>query len=330
MDIGFVTAFVGGVLALLSPCAALLLPAFFASTVNSGPKLFLHVTVFFAGLLVVLVPLGLGAGVVGSLFVSYRSTLITVSAILFILLGVAQIFGLGFDPSKLMPGHTGREVRSSGATGITKTFLLGTTSGIAGFCAGPILGAVLTMAAASGSIATASLLLAVYGAGMIVPLVIIVLLWRPLGSRGRHILRGRSFTFLGRRFHTTSVITGLVITATGIIFWATNGLLDMPELVSYERQSQLQEGASILSNPIVDVVAIILLATIILLVWYARRHRDFKKTQEGNTEEPNSPRPETVNRQENTEPMPNSAIISSPNGTNFLALPKTGKLGKES
>ena len=29
MDIGLITAFVGGVLALLSPCAALLMPAFF-------------------------------------------------------------------------------------------------------------------------------------------------------------------------------------------------------------------------------------------------------------------------------------------------------------
>ncbi len=37
MDIGFVTAFVGGTLALLSPCAALLMPAFFASTVGAGP-----------------------------------------------------------------------------------------------------------------------------------------------------------------------------------------------------------------------------------------------------------------------------------------------------
>ena len=36
MDITLLSAFLGGVLALLSPCAALLLPAFFGSTVGTG------------------------------------------------------------------------------------------------------------------------------------------------------------------------------------------------------------------------------------------------------------------------------------------------------
>ena len=52
-----VTAFLGGVLALLSPCGALLLPAFFASTVGTGPRLWTHAAVFYVGLVAVLVPL---------------------------------------------------------------------------------------------------------------------------------------------------------------------------------------------------------------------------------------------------------------------------------
>mgnify|MGYP003409320133 CR=1 FL=1 len=59
MDIGLVTAFLGGMLAILSPCGALLLPAFFASTVGAGPRLLLHGSIFYLGLLLVLVPLGL-------------------------------------------------------------------------------------------------------------------------------------------------------------------------------------------------------------------------------------------------------------------------------
>lgn len=309
MDIGFVAAFAGGVLALLSPCAALLLPAFFASTVNSGPRLFLHVTVFYAGLLAVLVPLGVGAGALGSLFISHRDILVTVSALLLVLLGIVQIFGLGFDPSRLMPGHSARQVRSTSATGVTKTFLLGTTSGIAGFCAGPILGAVLTMAAASGNTATAGLLLATYGAGMVVPLLVIVLLWRPLGRRGRHTLRGRGFTLWGYRFHTTSVLTGFVITATGVIFWATNGLLGMPELVSYEAQAGLQEGAGLLANPVVDVVAILLFAAIILTFWYLRRPAPADEGNTGDDEQTTS--------------------VTSTGQTNFISLPEPGRTGDE-
>lgn len=56
MDIGLLAAFAGGTLALLSPCAALLMPAFFASTIGTGPKLLLHGAIFYVGLLIVLVP----------------------------------------------------------------------------------------------------------------------------------------------------------------------------------------------------------------------------------------------------------------------------------
>lgn len=271
MDVGFVTAFLGGILALLSPCAALLLPSFFASTVGSGPRLLLHAGVFYGGLLIILVPLGVGAGAFGSLFLTHRTELITVSSLLLIALGIAQIFGLGFDPSSILPGQSAARGRAASATGLVKTFLLGTTSGVAGFCAGPILGAVLTVAAASGDSVTAGLLLAVYGAGMVVPLLLIVALWRPLGGRGRSLLRGRGFTVAGFRFHTTSVLTGALITATGVLFWATNGLVGMPEVVSASTQANLQEGAGFLSNPIVDIAAIVAVAALITAIWYTRR-----------------------------------------------------------
>ncbi|WP_182355045.1 cytochrome c biogenesis CcdA family protein [Flaviflexus huanghaiensis] len=274
MDVGFVTAFLGGVLALLSPCAALLLPSFFASTVNSGTKLLLHTGVFYGGLLVILVPLGVGAGAFGSLFLTHRTELITVSSLLLIVLGIAQIFGFGFDPSKVIPGQSVARGYSASATGLAKTFLLGTTSGVAGFCAGPILGAVLTVAAASGDGVTAGLLLAVYGAGMVVPLLIIVALWRPLGGRGRSLLRGRGFTIGRLRFHTTSVLAGLLIIATGILFWTTNGLVGMPEIISADTQVRLQEGAGILANPIVDIAAILAVAVLITAIWFARRTKN--------------------------------------------------------
>src|SRR5699024_4766630 len=78
MDIGLIAAFIGGILALLSPCGALLLPAFFASSVGGGLRLAAHGLIFFTGLLVVLVPLGLGAGAVGTLFVSYRGLIVLI------------------------------------------------------------------------------------------------------------------------------------------------------------------------------------------------------------------------------------------------------------
>ncbi|WP_197552387.1 cytochrome c biogenesis CcdA family protein [Trueperella pecoris] len=272
IDIGFVTAFLGGALALLSPCAALLLPAYFASTMGV-PRLVGNTIVFYLGLLLVLVPLGVGAGAFGSLFVLHRTAFIAGSSILLIALGLAQIFGFGFDAAKIVPGHSRMEVEQKAATGLFKTFLLGTTSGLAGFCAGPILGAVLTMAAASGDVLTAGLLLAAYGAGMVVPLLIIAALWRPLGRRGRAFLRGRTFSAFGRDFHTTSVVSGLLVIGIGVLFWATNGLVGVPELIPLSTQAGLQLAALRLANVWVDVVGVVLAAAIVLVLW-ARKSRD--------------------------------------------------------
>ena len=57
----------------------------------------------------------------------------------------------------------------------------------------------------------------------------------------------------------------------GIIFWTTNGLVGVPELVPAETQAWLQQAASLFGNPLIDIVAIILVAAVILLVWNKRR-----------------------------------------------------------
>src|SRR5699024_11251439 len=103
MDIGLIAAFIGGILALLSPCGALLLPAFFASSVGGGLRLAAHGLVFFTGLLVVLVPLGLWAGAVGTLFVSYRGLNVLIDAMLMFGLVTLHILGLVFYPARLLP-----------------------------------------------------------------------------------------------------------------------------------------------------------------------------------------------------------------------------------
>jgi len=48
--IGYLAAFLGGVLTLLSPCSALLLPAFFAYAFASRSRLLGRTAVFYAGL----------------------------------------------------------------------------------------------------------------------------------------------------------------------------------------------------------------------------------------------------------------------------------------
>ncbi|NUL44112.1 cytochrome c biogenesis protein CcdA [Cellulosimicrobium funkei] len=274
MDIGLLSAFLGGVLALLSPCAALLMPAFFASTVGAGPRLLAHGAVFYVGLLLVLVPLGVGAGAIGTLFATHREVIVLSASVLLVVLGVVQLLGFGFDPARLLPGAAHLQERATTATGWVKTLLLGAASGVAGFCAGPILGAVLTLAAARGDMVSAGTLLAVYGAGMVAPLLLIAALWGRLGARGRRVLRGRAFTVFGRELHSTSMLTGFILIGVGVVFWTTNGLVTAPELLPLEAQAWLQEGSAVLANPVVDILAILVLVCAVLIVWARRRRRD--------------------------------------------------------
>src|SRR5699024_363066 len=203
MEVGLLTAFLGGALALLSPCGALLLPGFFASTVTTRAALLPHALVFYLGLAVTLVPLGIGAGALGGLVLGHRTLLIGVTSAVLVLLGVLHALGLGFDLSRMAPGVDRLQQRSAHGSGYARTVVLGAVGGIAGFCAGPILGAVLTLAMGQGSMFLAGLLLAVYGAGMVVPLTVLAAVWYRLGERGRSRLRGREFTLLGRRLPTT-------------------------------------------------------------------------------------------------------------------------------
>ena len=104
MTIGIIAAFLGGVLALLSPCGALLVPAFFAFTTAGAGRLLLRTGIFLLGLLTILLPMGAGAGLIGSLLTEHRSTLILVSGAVLVVLGILQILGIGFDLGARLPG----------------------------------------------------------------------------------------------------------------------------------------------------------------------------------------------------------------------------------
>lgn len=273
MDVGLLSAFIGGLLALLSPCGALLLPAFFAATLGSGPRLWFHGAVFYAGLAVILVPLGIGAGVLGSVFIAHRQVIVVGASLVLIALGLAQLVGWGFEPARLLPGAGALRSRAATSAGLVKTALLGAASGVAGFCAGPILGAVLTLAAAQGDVVTAGTLLAIYGAGMVVPLLLLAAFWGRIGARTLALLRGRIVTVFGRELHSTSVVTGVLMVAVGGLFWASNGLVAVPEILPASAQSWLQVRTAALANPVVDGALLTALMAAAVLAWRRTRMR---------------------------------------------------------
>ena len=273
MGISLLPAFLGGALALLSPCGALLLPGYLASTVTRRAGLLLHGAVFYVGLLLTLVPLGVGAGALGGLLAQHRAVLVAATSVLLILLGAVHALGIGLDPARVLPGADRLRQASARGSGQPRTFLLGAVGGVAGVCAGPVLGAVLTLALGQGGILRAAVLLAAYGAGMVVPLLLLALTWEKLGPRSRRLLRGRPLALGPLTLHSTTLLTGLLIIALGVLFWTTNGLISLPSLVPTRVLAQWQESLAPLSSTGVQIAVIAGLAALALLLWWRAERR---------------------------------------------------------
>jgi cytochrome c biogenesis protein CcdA len=223
-EVGLLAAFAAGVLALLSPCSALLLPSFFAYAFASRFALLLRTAAFYVGLVLTLVPLGTGAGLVSSLFYGHRTVLVAVAGWTIVALGLVQILGRGFA----MPFAGWLQAWSGSSAGPGRmtwlaTAVLGAVYGLAGFCSGPVLGAILTMAATQDSPLQGGLLLAVYALGMAAPLFVLALAWDRLRLGERRWLRGRPVTLGPIRTHTTSLVSGTLFVVIGVLFLRYDG-----------------------------------------------------------------------------------------------------------
>ncbi|GGW46016.1 cytochrome c biogenesis CcdA family protein [Streptomyces xantholiticus] len=246
-DIGYLAAFLGGLLALISPCSALLLPAFFAYSIGSAGGLLARTGIFYAGLATTLVPLGAAGSFAGRLFYGHRDLLVTVGGWLIVTLGVAQILGMGIA-SRRIASVVGR-IRPTTAMSV---YALGLVHGLAGFCAGPILGSVLTVAAVSGSPVYGGLLMAVYALGMAVPLFALALLWERFDLARRGWLRGRALRAGRFEVHTTSLLSGLFFIVLGTLFLAFDGTAALPGLLSVDDSFAVEEWVSGVGEAVPD------------------------------------------------------------------------------
>ncbi len=276
LEVGYVAAFLGGVLSLLSPCSALLLPAFFAYAFQDPFALVRRTGVFYLGLAALLVPLGLGVGVVSDLLVERRSTLILGAGVALIVLGLVQLLGKGAGLAPL--ARLQQQLAGDRAGSV---FLLGATYGFAGFCSGPILGAVLTVAAVSGSPAHGGALLATYALGMAAPLLGLALAWDRLG-RQRRLLRGREVRVGRARLHTTNLAAGVLFVVLGVTFIATEGTAGLTGLygngateLAFRANERIIAGTGAVTDALVAVVVVLAAGG---LAWRLRRRRRAQTT----------------------------------------------------
>ena len=179
-EAGLFSAFVGGVLSFLSPCVLPLVPSYLGFLTGMTAeemqvdrrRVFVHALWFVAGFSVIFVLLGATASALGSLLQQYQTWIARVGGVILILFGL-YLLGV-IKPAFLM-----RERRLQLADkplGYLGSAFVGVAFGAAWTpCIGPILGAILTLAAAQASVAQGTFLLFVYALGLAIPFLLTAL-----------------------------------------------------------------------------------------------------------------------------------------------------------
>ena len=209
-------AVVAGLVSFSSPCCLPLLPSYL-SYVSALPVADLgdpearRVTVraavlFVLGFTVIFTGLGLTASLLGSLLLAHQSQLVAAAGVLMIVLGLASA-GLLRLPFLLRERRIdlSRVPRGPGfAFPLGMAFAAGWTP-----CIGPVLGVILTAAAAKGSLAWGALLLALYSLGLGVPFVLLALGYRRATG---------SVDYLRRHGRRLEQLGGLLLVGVGVMF----------------------------------------------------------------------------------------------------------------
>lgn len=264
----FVVAFLGGAAALFSPCAAMLLPSFFAFAFGRFGTLVGRCLLFLAGLLCTMVPLGALAGSLGSALPVDPQQLLRIGAVVLVVLGLVTASGWSLP----VPGRTGaRRIDPAAPLAI---WALGASYGLATGCTGPILGSVLTMAAMGGSVVRACALMAVFALGMVVPLFVLAVAWERFGLSRRAWVRPRPVTLGPLRTTVAQLVTGLVFVALGVFLLATGG--QAGGLFDAERQYRLENwihGVDGLGASLAVLLVVVALVGLLAWAWLDERDR---------------------------------------------------------
>jgi len=200
--------------------------------------------------------------------------------LILVALGFFQPVSGGFA----VPGSSLPQGRNGGESAVAPCSL-GLICGIGGFCSGPILGGVLTMAASAGGAVPAAALLTLFAAGM-APAAGARTVWDRAEPGGRKVLRGREIQIgpIGR--HVATAISSVIFIALGVTFivfegsnllsgvYAGLGAADL----SLKLESQVRAWAA---SPIAGAVMGLLLVVAFALRLWRRRIRGWIRRPNG-------------------------------------------------
>jgi cytochrome c-type biogenesis protein len=218
-DVTIAAALAAGTLSFLSPCVLPLVPPYLVYLAGTSLERLADAEpvaavkrdtvfaslLFVAGFSTVFIALGAGASVIGAVLRAYSDVLATVAGIAIIVMGLHFLGLTRIDfLMREKRAEMARPVGLWGSYAMGLAFAFGWTP-----CIGPILAAILAVAASEATIAKGAGLLAVYSLGLGIPFVIAALAVEPFAA------------FLARfRAHLAAVerVMGGLLVLTGIAF----------------------------------------------------------------------------------------------------------------
>lgn len=179
-DINLYVAFTAGIFSFLSPCVLPIIPSYlsFVSGVSLEEmraaqvashirkRVLLNSLAFILGFSLVFISLGASASFLASFFLGYRNVIRVLGGIFILAVG---IYLLGVVKFSVLDRYLQFHLKDKPA-GYLGSALVGMTFGVAWIpCVGPILGAILTLAATSSEIGKGIFYLGAYAAGLALP-----------------------------------------------------------------------------------------------------------------------------------------------------------------
>ena len=218
-DVTILAALVAGLVSFLSPCVLPLVPPYLVFMAGASlERLADHeaeprvrretvtaALLFVAGFTTVFVALGASASVIGSLIRAYSGPLSIIAGVIIIVMG---LHFLGLTPIALL--HRQKRLEVSKPVGLWGAYVMGLAFAFGWTpCIGPILAAILAVAASEQTVTRGAGLLAVYSLGLGIPFILAAFAIEPFAaflSRFKHYL------------HRVEQAMGALLVLTGIAF----------------------------------------------------------------------------------------------------------------
>lgn len=262
--ISLTAAFLGGMVALFAPCClTFLFPSYLGTIFRARGRVVFLTIVFALGIAVILVPVALGFRFIVSLFDQFHTTTYLLGALLMVILGIMTFFetriAFPFLPSYRLPENVN----------VVSVFTLGIFSGITSSCCAPVLFAAIALSSLSPTLFSAVIVTLTYVLGIVAPLFLLSVVYDKVTSQ---YLTG----FKKNIQLPLKIIASFVFILSGIIIaaLALSGRIQMEENLLYgaKVRNLIFNLSSRFTNPLSDLLVIIVFIVLIFLLIRERRH----------------------------------------------------------